>query len=196
MYSKLPNLVFGFHGCHKEIYEKVLAGEIPLNESHNAYDWLGHGVYFWENSVDRAWKWAEQFHGSDGRVLGAILDLGHCLNLTDSGSTNLLKSGYEYLKLQYDAKGELLPENTRPNKSGDKLLRNLDCAIIESLHQLNEMDKSENFDSVRGIFFEGDPIVPGSEFREQTHVQIAVCNPNCIKGYFAPRDFDPNYPNP
>ena len=72
-------------------------------------------------------------HGEDGKVLGAILDLGNCLNLTDSGSTKLLKNGYKFLCLQYSLKGEPLPVNGKTNCSGDILLRNLDCAIIESL---------------------------------------------------------------
>lgn len=196
MYRKLPNIIYGFHGCHKKVYEEVLTGKAELNESHNAYDWLGHGVYFWENSVERAWHWAKQIHGEDGRVLGAILDLGNCLNLTDSGSTKLLKEGYEFLCLQYSLKGEPLPVNRKTNSSGDILLRDLDCAIIESLHDLNELADSPPFDSVRGVFFEGDPIAPGSEFREHTHVQIAICNPNCIKGYFIPREINENYQTP
>lgn len=50
--------------------------------------------------------------------------------------------------------------------------------------------KSENnllpFDSVRGIFFEGDSVYPQSCFYEKTHIQICITNPNCIKGYFSP----------
>ena len=47
MYTKLPNLVLGFHGCRKkEVFEKVLSGEEPLNPSTNSYDWLGNGIYF------------------------------------------------------------------------------------------------------------------------------------------------------
>ncbi len=46
MYSKLPNLVIGFHGCRKETYEKVIKNEEPLLASSNVYDWLGNGLYF------------------------------------------------------------------------------------------------------------------------------------------------------
>lgn len=52
------------------------------------------------------------------------------------------------------------------------------------------------YDTVRGLFVEGDPIYPNAGFTEKTHVQISVINPNCIKGYFLPREIDPNYPNP
>ena len=33
-------------------------------------------------------------------------------------------------------------------------------------------------------------------FAEKNHIQICVCNPNCIKGYFLPREIDMKYPNP
>ena len=47
MYEKLPNLVFGFHGCNKDTYEKVLYKHKDLKKSDNKYDWLGNGIYFW-----------------------------------------------------------------------------------------------------------------------------------------------------
>jgi hypothetical protein len=34
------------------------------------------------------------------------------------------------------------------------------------------------------VFIEGAPIYEGSGFFEKTHIQIAVCNPDCIKGVF------------
>lgn len=58
MYSILPNLVLGFHGCDEDTYKKVLYKHEALTPSKNPYDWLGNGIYFWEDSVDRAWQWA------------------------------------------------------------------------------------------------------------------------------------------
>lgn len=48
MYEKLPNLVIGFHGCSQETYDKVIHQNQTLKASENTYDWLGHGIYFWE----------------------------------------------------------------------------------------------------------------------------------------------------
>ena len=53
MYSILPNLVIAFHGCDEETFEKVLYHHEDLKPSNNSYDWLGNGIYFWEDSVDR-----------------------------------------------------------------------------------------------------------------------------------------------
>ena len=59
MYSKLPNLILGFHGCGKDTYEKVLYEHQHLKKSENEYDWLGNGIYFWENNYQRARDWAD-----------------------------------------------------------------------------------------------------------------------------------------
>ena len=43
---------------------------------------------------------------------------------------------------------------------------------------------SPAIDSVKGIFVEGSPVYEDSGFFHKTHVQICVCNPDCIKGVF------------
>ena len=86
-----------------------------------------------------------------------------------------------------------MPENTDFKGSSnklDKLKRNLDCAVIENLHTI--MDK-EGFDSVRGIFTEGQPLYPNASFRTKDHIQICIRNYNCIKGYFIPRAINPSF---
>ena len=58
LYSRRSNLVIGFHGCDQSVVEKVIAGKTELLASTNDYDWLGSGIYFWENNEERAWQWA------------------------------------------------------------------------------------------------------------------------------------------
>ena len=60
LYSRRSNLVVGFHGCDKSVVDAVIAGKTELLASTNDYDWLGSGIYFWENNEDRAWQWAKQ----------------------------------------------------------------------------------------------------------------------------------------
>lgn len=203
MYSKLPNLVLGFHGCDRETFEAVVRCGEPFSASHNDYDWLGSGVYFWEQNYERAVDWAfqQQARGSIGEpaVIGAVIDLGHCLNLTDSRYIKLVAKEYEVLKKECAYEGVELPQNVGTD---DKLLRRLDCAVIEHLN--NSLDRgaltSEGtlapFDSARGLFSEGAPIYPGAGFKEKTHVQICVRNPNCIKGVFEPQVPRESWPIP
>ena len=87
MYEKLPNLVIGFHGCSRETYDKVIHQNQALKASENTYDWLGHGIYFWEQNLKRAKDWARRRYGKEAAVVGAVIDLGNCLNLTDSKSS-------------------------------------------------------------------------------------------------------------
>lgn len=191
MYQTLHNLVLAFHGCSRETYEKVLYDHKELNSSTNDYDWLGNGIYFWENSYARALEWAQTHKSKENpSVVGAVLDIGYCLNLSDYGCTRALSMAYDLLKYESENAETDLPRNSGKD---DKPLRRLDCAVIERLHKMNEDLHRTAYDSVRGIFFEGGPIYPGSGILEKTHVQICVRNPNCIKGYFAPKEFNGSF---
>ena len=63
----------------------VTTGASPLLPSEKAYDWLGSGIYFWENDPERALEWAIQKAEAGAYkepfVVGAIIDLGNCLDL-------------------------------------------------------------------------------------------------------------------
>lgn len=196
MYSKLPNLVIGFHGCNKETFNKVICKGEHLIASSNSYDWLGNGIYFWEQNYERAYEWAKNRYKSDAAVVGAVIDLGYCLNLTDFSSNEKLKLGYRALEFRCNLLNKNLPKNRPSTKTKDVLLRDLDCAVIQQIHYYNKEENLPSFDSVRGIFTEGEPVYPGAEILEKTHVQLCICNPNCIKGYFNPLSKDDNYSMP
>ena len=48
LYDTPPALIYGFHDCDRDVADRVLAGPEGLLPSENEYDWLGHGIYFWE----------------------------------------------------------------------------------------------------------------------------------------------------
>ncbi len=202
LYSRRSNLVIGFHGCDQSVVDKVVAGEEKLLASTNDYDWLGNGIYFWENNEARALQWAEELVKRKNSsvktpaVIGAIIDLGYCLDLTDSLCLEELKKGYETLVAMCNETGMPMPQNMNLGNSTDLLLRKLDCAVIETMHKINKLANKRPYDSVKGVFWEGKPLYPNAGFAEKNHIQICVCNPNCIKGYFLPRDIDKAYPNP
>ena len=205
MYSHKHNLIIGFHGCDKSVQQKVINNQEPLYKSENDYDWLGHGIYFWENNFSRALDFAHEFKGFTRRdkptittpaVIGAVIDLGYCLDLLDNYYLEFLKSTYETLKKSHENKGMDIPQNKPVRGSIDFLLRNLDCAVIETTHRVHARMGGNSFDSVRGVFVEGKELYPNSGFREKNHIQICIRNPNCIKGYFIPREEDQGYPVP
>lgn len=201
MYSTLPNFVLGFHGCDQEVGEKVLSGADRLSPSINEYDWLGNGIYFWENNPSRALEYATLLinHPKRSKIkkpfsLGAIIDLGYCLNLIESKSLQIVKQGYRLLCQSSRKSGFPIPKNKPMGKNQDLLLRNLDCSVIETIHTYNRETEQRQYDSVRGVFWEGKDLYPNAGFKERNHMQICVRNPNCIKGYFRPLahidDFD------
>lgn len=202
LYSALPGLVLGFHGCDQKIGESVLEGNSRLKPSENTHDWLGSGVYFWENNPARALSYAEEIkdsHRKEGPkietpfVLGAVIDLGVCLNLLDESALEEVRQSYEFLRISAEASNSPLPTNRPISNGSDLLKRYLDCAVIESIHAERELSESEPYHSVRGVFWEGHELYPNAGFKEKNHIQICIRNPNCIKGYFRVRDLDRKY---
>lgn len=78
-----------------------------------------------------------------------------------------------------DEAREPLPEN-----HGDGLRRPLDCAVINTLHDIRSHEGEPPIDTVKGVFIEGSPIYEGSGFHRKTHIQVCVVNPDCVKGVF------------
>ena len=195
----MPNLVLAFHGCDKNTYDDILHCNGKLHKSTHEYDWLGNGMYFWEQNLERAWNWAEEAAANPKRkvkvpaVIGAVIDMGYCLNLLDSRSIKLLKNQYEMFELKMSLSNKEIPLNKDVGDNTDLLLRYLDCAVIEELHTERESQGLKAFYTVRGLFHEGEQIYNTSGFFEKTHIQICVRNPNCIKGFFAPREIDENW---
>ncbi|HET6251892.1 MAG TPA: hypothetical protein VFE47_29675 [Tepidisphaeraceae bacterium] len=193
-YSRLPSFVLGFHGCDRTLANRVVSHREHLKSSENEYDWLGHGIYFWENSPARAMIWAEaqaaRIRAKGGifesAVIGAIIDLGKCLDLLNTASIDLVEQAYRLLKQVRDREGVPLPSNENLPGSAGYLLRKLDCAVISFLHGTSE--NSDPFDSVRAAFVEGEPIYHNAGFRRHNHIQICVRNNANIKGYFRPFD--------
>ncbi|WP_234851528.1 hypothetical protein [Sinorhizobium meliloti] len=102
------------------------------------------------------------------------------------------------LKSQIEATGGKMPVNSdaRGDKNSDKLVRKLDCAVINYVHEIAKEAALPAFDTVRGLFPEGNEIYDGARFHERTHTQIAVRNDACIKGFFLPRGETPALTSP
>lgn len=190
MHRLVSAFVFGYHGCNESVAETVLAGE-SFRASENDYDWLGPGIYFWEANPQRGLDFAKELirvgrgNIKDPTVIGAVIELGLCLDLTSAAGIQQVRAAHEQLVLL-----STINETPLPKNSPDLLRRNLDCAVMRVLHDIREESGEPPVDAVRGVFVEGEPIFPDSGFREKTHIQIAVRNPECIKGVFRvpPRD--------
>lgn len=174
--------------------ERVFAGKELLRPSQNDYDWLGEGIYFWEHNAGRAFEFAcerrDQSHKGmksvkQPAVIGAIIDLGFCLNLLDSRFIEMVRQAHADLVTASDEAGTELPQNSSGN---DLLVRRLDCAVINFLHTTRNEKGGEPFDTVRAAFIESGRLYENAGFAAKNHIQICVRNATRIKGYFRPLD--------
>ncbi len=190
-YEFPPAFVLGFHGCDAKVGEAILRGEEQhLTASENDYDWLGSGIYFWEGNPARALQFATE-RAEGGRnskgdiselfVLGAIINLGRCLDLADSSAIAQVQDAYRTYQRLAKASGLPLPDNGKTLKA-----RHLDCLVFNWLHLIREEEGLPSYDTVRGLFWEGVKIYPGAGVRQGNHIQICVRQPGSILGYFRP----------
>lgn len=186
MHDLSGGLVLAYHGCDAKVGERILKGT-PFKLSSNDWDWLGPGAYFWESNPKRAFDFAVELkergysHNkvSAPFVIGAVVSPGLCLDLTTKAGIDIVRDAHRTLVEIYEAADRALPKNDPKS-----LLRRLDCAVIQQVHEVRERRKDSAIDTVRGVFVEGDPIYDDSGFYEKTHIQIAVRNLDCIKGVF------------
>jgi hypothetical protein len=87
----------------------------------------------------------------------------------------LLKSAHEIIEETNSKSGNPIPLNREVGDSKELLLRDLDCAVIETLHKVRMETNQLAYDSVRGVFWEGDKLYENAGFREKDHIQINMC---------------------
>lgn len=197
--------MIGFHGCDQSVRDSLVSNPNKVEKSQKAYDWLGNGFYIWENNTARALKWAEDKRDrgeiNNPCVVGVVYQLDYCLDLTDSEFIDLIAKYFDLMKTHLSIAGKEIPKNKDFSKDEyhDRIIRELDCAVIEFLFNKIEEQRQEDintkgftelrhFDTVRGIFTEGGPAFEGAGIQNKNHIQVSIRNLNCIKGFFIPRE--------
>ena len=185
-YADYPLTVYAFHGCDESVAETVFRGEAELFASENDYDWLGSGIFLWENAPARAMQWALDQQKRKPEVIkkpavvGAVVNLGSCLNLIDKASNQPIKDAYNALEeLRISTPELVLPVNKGKLHRLDALVLNIACLFAKKNHH--------PYDTVRAAFIEGEPVFKGSAIQSDTHIQLCVRNPDAIVAYFRPR---------
>ena len=158
------SLVLGYHGCDRRLAQDIFSATDYLKPSQNAWDWLGHGIYFWEDSHARADRWGREESSrshsqiKNPAVAGAIIDLGNCLNLADADALKQIRVAHEAY-LEICAKTGALVAQNRGSKLG---ARYLDCAVMEMLHQLRPGRGTKASRHRPGIFHGGPGVISRS----------------------------------
>ncbi len=204
MYNIRPNLIIGFHGCDESVRDKLISAPNSIEPSEKPYDWLGHGFYVWENNFQRAFQWAKDKKKKGDiekpSVVGVVFLLDNCLDFTDSEYIDAIENYYNLMQDEFNELGKSLPKNRDVDNDlhKNKLIRELDCAVIQYMHQKIEeaikidiatkgFSDLKQFDTTRGLFTEGGPAFEGAGIQKKNHIQICIRNTNCIKGFFLPR---------
>ncbi len=184
---KYQRSVIGYHGCDEAVVHGVLLRGKRLKQSENDYDWLGRGIYFWEHGPQRAYEWAQHSKRfKKPAVIGALINLGNCFDLLDTTHTGLLAALFPLYRQACEETGTAIPVNrwAKGEYSDDRILRHLDCAVINWCLDFLEKEEKQHYHTVRCLFSEGTPVFEGSKILAKSHVQIAVRDETAIIGYF------------
>jgi hypothetical protein len=152
LYRLSSSFILGYHGCDVGVGERLLAGAARRGES-------------------KAYK---------PFVIGAVIELGLCLDLTTSSGLEWVKIAYESLRQVTQAASLTLPTNSK-----DQLRRNLDCAVIRRLHTILEAQRQPAIETLKGVFTEGQPVYPGAGFREKLTSRSPSAVLDASRAYFA-----------
>src|SRR5262245_22992021 len=118
MHALSASFVLGYHGCDRTVAERLLAGD-DFKPSNNEYDWLGPGIYFWEANPQRGLDFAKELvktKRGKGKiahpaVVGAVIELGLCMDLTTTAGTKQARTAYQRLVEIHKAAEVELPKN-------------------------------------------------------------------------------------
>lgn len=157
--------IHGFHGTSLSNAHEIIVSGFRL--SSNDWDWLGDGVYFFQDAPRRAWDWARNHYPDEPAVLASMIRLDHCMDLVDLGWKDVLADAFATLSDELSRQLLPLPRQTALAHRLDRLVVNL---AIEHLERTGQGAISV----VRGAFTEGSPMFPGSHLLERTHIQAAV----------------------
>jgi hypothetical protein len=114
-------------------------------------------------------------------VIGTVVDLGLCLDLTTQVGIEAVRSAHQGLVELHAITGKPLPTNTGLQRGS----RNLDCAVINYLHQARKkIAPGVPYQTGRALFVEGGELYDGAGFHDRTHVQLCVIDQLQILGVF------------
>ena len=161
-----PITVVGYHGTSKEFANKIIAdGFQPSQES---WDWLGNGVYFWQDAPLRAYAWAEARY-PEPCVVATRITLARFVDLLDLAGMQTLKG------IAKDYQGQAQASDLKNYKGANKL----DCAVFNLTTSMLSLWNVQ-VAGYRAACVEGEPLTEGSPIHDKSHVQIVVLNQEAI----------------
>lgn len=171
----------GHHGTKLETAQAIVSGATVFAKSENRNDWLGTGVYFWIDNLDRAISWVRnpQRKIKNRAVIQVTIKTKNILDIHNTEHQALIRESYKRLlaetkRYKYKALSNI------PNGNGKLVSRYLDCAVLDGVNYDRVRRGDAPFDACVGVFEDGKPIFPGAAIKDKSHIQICVYEPSCI----------------
>jgi len=167
-----PIQVIGYHGTTLQAAACILRDGFMI--SRNEYDWLGDGVYFFQDAPARSREWARTHHGSDAAVICSVIrvEVEDCMDLLDINWASVLNEAYDSFLRQAKLAKAALPVQTSGAHRLDRAVINYSVGILA--------EEGKLIRAVRSAFSEGAPVFPGSALSDRAHIQIAVRDTSII----------------
>ena len=172
-------IVVGYHGTRSTLATTILAD--GFKPSTNEYDWLGDGVYFFQEAPNRAREWAMDCYAEESAVIGAEIELLDCLDLIDTGWSELLADVYDSYLEKLKSEGIPLPRQSTGAHRLDRAVLNYAVSVL--------IANGIAIRSIRASFIEGSPIFPNSALFGKAHVQIVVRDTTTIRKTWIENNF-------
>lgn len=180
--------VLAYHGTTRTAAASIMAGN-PIRQSTNGWDWLGPGIYFWQDAPEMAAAWAQKIHsGQEVSVLEVEISLDRCFDLLDvkQAALDLLKEAWEDVRRTCESSGTPVPRQVPFEVNNGRCVRpagwgnnRADCEMFRSLIAATRFLPSP-FRSIRSAFLEGEGIHASSFVFDMAHVQLCVLDQSAI----------------
>lgn len=164
----------GYHGTTLDAARKIVTDGFLL--SGNPWEWLGKGIYFWQDAPNRARDWAVEWHAAKGytgpiEVVAARIALIDFVDLLDQVDMELVA--------EFAAKFEVRMTRLRAELRNRYPVHRLDCAVFNFLTNVLS-SKGRAVRGYRAACVEGKAITTGSPIYDRSHVQLAVIDQDAI----------------
>lgn len=160
-------IIKAYHAGGTDEIEKFLLGSLYIKQSYNDNNWLGNGLYFWENDSRRAENW--QIQKGKGSILECEIDTGDLLNLLEDNDE----------AAGFFANARSLSDRHRATHSNNKATQRfaLDCKIFNVL----KADFQTRFAGVRMAFYLGESASENGNLYTDQHIQVCLWDLSVIQ---------------
>lgn len=168
--------VIGFHATTQERGLSILRE--GFKRSHNRYDWLGNGAYFYQDAPGYALEWARR-ERRDGAIENPFIivvkiSCDGFLDLLDAGWADALRTIYDRLNDKAKREFTIAQQKQKAHEPKKRAMAHpLDRYVIEATVGVLRR-KGVYIRAVRAVFLEGVPIFEKSHLLDRAHIQIAV----------------------